>query len=284
MQSKKVLLQNFPLALENNNRKIVKASVSGFLAMLDRPEEYDKMALAERELWWYRALHELTYRAIRKAGFGQSPSILDAGCGTGGLLLYLRQHGLENLRGLDIAPKAVEWCRRRGLQVDQESLLLTAKLYPPDTLDIVTSLDTLYFFDQEQQAEVIAQFRTVLRPRGLLVLNLPALNAFRGIHDLAVGIRRRFTKADVDRLLPCEDWTVIECMFWPFLLSPGIYVQRFCQRLKLHKSTTWTVTSDVALPSPWLNKLFLCLTKYENRLLRHRPWGSSLFVTARKKA
>lgn len=61
--------------------------------MLDRHEEYDRMAECEQKLWWYRALHERTVEAIRQR-FGQQPlRILDAGCGTGGLMMYLREQG-----------------------------------------------------------------------------------------------------------------------------------------------------------------------------------------------
>ncbi|HXG06255.1 MAG TPA: class I SAM-dependent methyltransferase, partial [Nitrososphaera sp.] len=42
-------------------------------------------------------------------------SMLDAACGEGGLLLYLRQKGYENLDGFDLSPENVNLCHEVGL-------------------------------------------------------------------------------------------------------------------------------------------------------------------------
>src|SRR6478672_8830430 len=50
------------------------------------PAEYDRMDAAESSMWWYRALHRRLIAALADAG----GAVLDAGCGTGGLLAHLR--------------------------------------------------------------------------------------------------------------------------------------------------------------------------------------------------
>ncbi len=42
------------------------------------------------------------------------------------------------------------------------------------------------------------------------------------------------------------------------------------------------VLSDVKLPLLFLNKVFNKLTSWENRHIHRRPWGSSIFVVAKK--
>lgn len=44
--------------------------------------------------------------------------VLDLGVGDGALLLYMRQHKRIEAYGLDVSPKAVEYCRAQGLHVD----------------------------------------------------------------------------------------------------------------------------------------------------------------------
>ena len=56
------------------------------------PAEYDLMDAAEDGMWWYRALHAHVIATLAKApGLGPGCRVLDAGCGTGGLLMRLRQ-------------------------------------------------------------------------------------------------------------------------------------------------------------------------------------------------
>lgn len=252
--------------------------------MLDRPEEYAKMAKAEEALWWYRALHYLVLRAIRQYRPGQDIAILDAGCGTGGLLLFLRNCGYWNLKGFDRSSDAIEWCRRRDLDVRQGDLKDIAGLYAEKSTDVIVSNDTLYFFNEREQEDVVEQSWRVLKPGGLLILNLPALKAFRGIHDVSVGINVRFSKADTRRLMKKSLFEDVRKLYWPFLLSPMIYAVRLFQRIKMRVKQHYEIKSDVNLPLAPLNHIFLGLTLFENRVLPIKPFGSSLLLMGRRKA
>ena len=58
--------------------------------MLDRPEEYEKMAEAEGVHWWYRTLHQMILSTLREFAHAETEPIIDAGCGTGGLIQFLQ--------------------------------------------------------------------------------------------------------------------------------------------------------------------------------------------------
>lgn len=252
--------------------------------MLDRPEEYAKMFKAEETLWWYRSLYCLVLDAIRLYRPGRDIAILDAGCGTGGMLMFLRNCGYRNLKGFDRSGDAVEWCRRRDLDVRQEDLKDIAGLYAEKSTDVIVSNDTLYFFHEREQEDIVEQSWRVLKPGGLLILNLPALKAFRGIHDLSVGINFRFSKADTRRLMKESLFEDVRELYWPFLLSPMIYAVRLFQRIRMRRNRDYEITSDVDLPLGPLNHIFLGLTMFENRVLPMKPFGSSLLLTGRRKA
>jgi SAM-dependent methyltransferase len=65
--------------------------------------EYEKMYRFERDYWWYRGLHLLVRNAIQDHA-GGFRSLLDAGCGTGGLLRQLREeHPGAQLVGIDFS-------------------------------------------------------------------------------------------------------------------------------------------------------------------------------------
>ena len=76
--------------------------------MIGRSEEYAKMFELESQLWWYRHLHERTEAALQQQ-FGQrrDMQILDAGCGTGGMLDFLGQKGLRKSCGVLTAQRTL---------------------------------------------------------------------------------------------------------------------------------------------------------------------------------
>lgn len=63
--------------------------------MINRPNEYRLMAIVEDVHWWYRFLHMKCFEALTQNFSNSKIKILDAGCATGGLMGYLKNHGLN---------------------------------------------------------------------------------------------------------------------------------------------------------------------------------------------
>lgn len=209
---------------------------------------------------------------------------MDAGCGTGGLLSFLKQRGFQHLRGFDVSPHAVRICKNLGLTVEQQDMRYWHPNVEQEQADVIISNDTLYFLTQEEQDALMNIFWKVLTPGGLLIMNLPALSAFRGIHDISVGIHHRFSKEDVIRLLTQSHFERILLRYWPFFLSPVLYGIRLSQRVRLRCSPHCKIESDVHLPPSFMNRLLETLTRLEDAMQLPTPFGSSLFVVARKQA
>lgn len=257
--------------------------VSDASAVLNRPEEYRRMAQVETCLWWYRALHHLVAGALAKHGRGQDARIVDAGCGTGGLLMFLQARGYRNISGFDISPEAVAICGQRGLPVQSGDLLHLDQVVEPGIADVISSNDTLYFFTAAGRERILRLCCRALTPKGLLILNLPALRAFRGVHDLSVGIGHRFSGPEVRAMIAACGLSIVQMRYWPFFLSPIIYVNRLTQRVRLRYIRDLQVRSDIDhLPVP-LSRLLEIATRMENAILPWKPFGSSLFVVAQKK-
>lgn len=252
--------------------------------MLNQPQEYARMAEVEGTLWWYRALHELVADVIRGERDMPDNRILDAGCGTGGLMLFLQERGCRHVQGFDLSEHAVAACGANGLFVEKESLVNIARRYGAQVFDVIVSNDTLCYLEEAQQRAFLAGCFEVLKPGGILIMNLPALAAFRGIHDVSVGIGQRFACPAVRGLVRDSGLILIRETYWPFFASPIIYAVRLWQRLQINLRNTFIVRSDVSLPLPWVNSLLFHLARCENRWIRRKPWGSSLFIVARRQA
>jgi SAM-dependent methyltransferase len=250
--------------------------------MLENPIEYQRMNEAEHKLWWYKALHTFVLESIQKEFSRKDITIVDAGCGTGGLMSYLNRCSFQNISGFDISPHALSYCKAKGLNVFEGNLLNIAQYFQKDSVDVIISNDNLYFLSEAERAHVFLAMNSILRAGGVLILNLPAFNAFRGTHDLGVGIKKRFSKKDIHSLLKSKNMAVIELKYWPFILSPLIFFIRTFQRIKIKLFKIQNAVSDVELPNEFLNSLFYKITLSENRFKAKIPWGSSLFTVLKK--
>ena len=77
-------------------------------------DEYIKMAEVEDRMWYFRSLHRHVAREMAAENLPENAPVLDAGCGTGGLILRSRQNGTSlKWSGIDFMPLAIELARKR---------------------------------------------------------------------------------------------------------------------------------------------------------------------------
>lgn len=250
--------------------------------MIDNPREYEVMATVEKNHWWYQALHHQVLQALRTGLKSQQARILDAGCGTGGLLQALNQAGYLNVSGFDLSEHAVQWCNRRGLRARQGNLTELAALAGGQRFDAIISNDTLCYLSLTEQQRFVHSAFDCLNPGGLLVMNLPALAAFRGTHDRAVGLLERFHRTGVRQLVANSGFETITLRYWPFLLAPPIFLVRAWQRACEKRATIVNPKSDLKVHSGVLNALLYQLCRLESVALPATPFGSSLFCVLRR--
>ncbi len=80
--------------------------------MINNPAEYEKMALVEHTLWWYKVLHEKVLKTLLAHKIRKDTLIVDLGCGTGGLLQKLSEAGYQ-AQGIDISESAIDFCKKK---------------------------------------------------------------------------------------------------------------------------------------------------------------------------
>lgn len=249
--------------------------------MLNNPEEYDKMTNTESELWWYKILHEQVFNTLQKKSKAKNIAILDAACGTGGLMKRLIQQGFSNLQGFDVSPYAVSIAKEKtGKEINVLDLKKVDTIYTPNSFDAIICNDALYFVEENELPVVLEKFGNLLKEDGILIINLPAFQLFRGMHDVSVAINERWTYNRFKRVIHHSSLknARIQHTYWPFLLSPLILATRLLQRLQLKITPDTKVVSDVQLPPMVLNRIFYNLTKWEYYLPFSRWIGSSLFI------
>lgn len=252
--------------------------------MLINHEEYQAMFEAEETLWWYRILHEKVEKQIEQLGKGKDIAILDAGCGTGGLLQFLKNKGYTNLQGFDYSESAVFFARKRGFDVKHFSIDDITQHYKPQQFDVIVNNDVVYALEKEQIKRAFQSIPSLIKPNGIFITNNNAFSLFYGTHDIAVGGKHRFTLADFTPYFS-PTFQLEKYTYWSFFLSPLILLVRLAQQIqiKLGLVDTSKIESDVKIPSPWLNNFFYQLVKMEEKIFTKTPFGSSLFMCIRKK-
>lgn len=242
-------------------------------------EQYALMREFEDDFFWFVGIHELALSFLERFFVpGRSMKILDAGCGTGGLLQYLSRYG--EAFGIDVSEDALNFCRQRGLEnVRQADLSRWSP--PPMEYDIITCMDVLYHEAVVSDAELLMKFHTSLKPAGKVILNVPAFEALRRRHDERVETRKRYKKKDLESALRSAGFNVKVMTYRLPLLFPVLLMRKFTR----DQRGASRVEDIRALP-PALNRALLQMHRWENSWILKGgsfPFGSSLFAVAEKR-
>jgi len=245
------------------------------------PSAYAAMRAEEDTYWWYAGLRALVVAHARRALAGTPrPRVLDAGCGTGGAMRALAA-ALEEatLVGIDASPTAAAVTRERNVGgVVRASV--EALPFADAAFDLVTCLDVLYIRGVDDR-RALDECRRVLRPGGVVVVNVPAFEFLRGEHDAAVGTARRYTRSQVGALLGAAGFGTTALTYWNTTLLPAMAVWR---RVGRRRARADAPRSDVRrLPGP-LNRVLRGVIAIEVALARRvgLPLGGSVFAVGRR--
>lgn len=241
-------------------------------------DEYLKLAEVEDRMWYFRSLHAHAARALASAGLAADAAVLDAGCGTGGLILRARQWpGSYRWSAIDFMPLACQLARQRcGAGVDIREASITALPFAEASFDAVASVDVVCQVDNPQVA--ISEFFRVLRPGGTLVINVPAYRWMWSYHDDTVHTKHRYTRREVAGLLGAGGFSLRTLTHWNALPFPLVWAKR-----KVFHSAA--DTSDVKEYPKVLDAMFSGMMAVEHAWLRLGgtwAWGTSVFAVARK--
>jgi ubiquinone/menaquinone biosynthesis C-methylase UbiE len=253
-----------------------------------RAEDYADLYALEESFWWFAGMREITAALLDPVcPTGRERAILDAGCGTGGMLSWLARYagGGGRVTGIDLVQTALEFCRARGHRALARASA-TSLPFADATFDLVTSFDVLVQIPGEGADEVaLGEMRRVLRPGGVAFVRVAAYAWMRSGHDEALGTQRRYGLGEISAKVERAGFRVLRATYANGALLPVAAVRRLLlKRLGLAERG-----SDVKPLPPnlqWLNRALANVLRAEARLLRRPgakiPAGLSAICVAEK--
>lgn len=239
------------------------------------PIEYRLMDALETSFWWYRALHAVVTERVTHLALPASAKILDAGCGTGGMLAYLLKTLPQyQYTGLEWNEDAVAMAAAKtGLDIVRGSA--NAMPFSDNEFSTILSQDVLYHRNVDEK-NMLRECHRCLQSGGHLLLQVAAFQWMASAHDEHVHGARRYNAAQLRTLLTETGFDVIDVGYWNSLLFPLMMLQR----LTVGKNKS---NSDVAPPPPWMNQLFHRTLDSERRWHLRLPFGGSVWIHGRKR-
>ncbi|MEZ4650551.1 MAG: class I SAM-dependent methyltransferase [Candidatus Eisenbacteria bacterium] len=262
----------------------------------------------EDHFWWYKGLHRLVLERIADALPEEPRDILDAGCGTGGMLRKLAErYPAARIRGFDFSPHAVtfaaertvSWAARNAAHASMQAspTSATSPLRTPDiarasvsevpfpeaSFDLVVSLDVLYHAGVEDDVAAMDELRRVLHPGGTLLLNLPAFESLRSSHDRAIHTARRYSRRELSERLLRAGLEPFRVHYWNGFLFPALAAVRWLRRRDAREDAP-VAPSDVRPLPAQVNRTLETALAIERGWLRTAPlpFGLSVLALARR--
>ena len=179
--------------------------------------------------------------------------------------------------GVDLSADAVAFCHKRGL-FNVTRADVSALPFSDASFDAVICLSVLYHQWVTDPGTTLRELRRVLRPGGLLLVNLPAYEFLHSAHDDAVFTARRFTMSNVRQLLLAGGFDIRRLTYWTTLLFPVAVVARTFGGSRTGRDF------DAEAPARLKNATLGAIMSLELSMLRwvSLPFGVALFAMAEK--
>lgn len=242
------------------------------------PAEYARMHALEDWYWWFVARRAAAGQFIRDHAPQERPlKILDAGCGTGGMLDVYRSWPDAEATGIDLSPEALRFSRERG----HDRLVgadLTRLPFRSNVFDVVSALDVIEHVPDDRAA--VDEINRVLRPGGILVASVPAYQFLWGPHDEALHHQRRYQSRQFMELLNSSGLHVDKQTYLLTALFPLAAAARMATRNRKYDSSTAALPKVHSL----VNNALIGVQAAELAIARRAslPFGLSLLSVARK--
>ena len=235
----------------------------------------DEYAAAAEDHWWFAARRRILASVVAPLLAGGPPRLmLDAGTGSGGMAPLLDRYG--TLVGVDASRHLLGLARPRLPRLAAASL--AGLPFRSEVFDAVFACDVIEHVADERAA--LGELHRVVKPDGRLVLTVPAFQFLWGEHDEINHHYRRYSRAQLARVLDATGWRVERLSYFNTLLFLPIAGIRLATGQRRRAEAP---RSDLGWQVPqFVNTALETLFASERHVMRYLdlPFGVSLLAVA----
>jgi ubiquinone/menaquinone biosynthesis C-methylase UbiE len=234
----------------------------------------------ERTHFWFVGRRRIFFELLDRELAGRTDAtILDVGCGAGGMLEPLSRYG--DVTGVDMQQELVDFCHERGFPnvVLGDAYELPA---PDGSIDLLTLFDTIEHIPDD--ARVLREVRRVLKPGALVFISGPAYQFLYANNDRVAHHQRRYTAPLLRARLLAAGLRPTQVTYFNTLLFPAILPAVLAKKAVERISDPGDRTNLSHTMNPTLNRALAATMSSERHLLRRTsfPFGHSIIAIARR--
>ena len=185
------------------------------------------LAAAEARHFWFDARNRLILAAIRRH-FPRARSLLDLGCGTGGVLAAIDRERTDlDLCAADVLLAGIELAKRR---VPRASFVqLDVRQLPYDReFDVIGVFDVLEHLDDDEA--VLREMHRATKPGGGVIITVPQHPSLWSAVDEFSRHRRRYTRAGLVQTVRRAGFIVERVTSFMTFALPALMLSRMRKR------------------------------------------------------
>ena len=169
----------------------------------------------------------------------QSANILDIGCGSGSISLFLASKGKNQVLGIDISDKAIQASTSSAIRLSLKNIKFKKMDFLKDTLkdnyDIILCFEVIEHLEKDKFA--LKRIFELLKPKGILILSTPSLNAplhrigYAKAFDRKVGHLRRYNSIQLIELFKEIGYEIVTIKKTEGILRNFLYLNNYAGKL-----------------------------------------------------
>jgi SAM-dependent methyltransferase len=239
---------------------------------------FNRVDKAEREHFWFQGRLALIEHVLGRF-FPRAETFLDVGSGTGHVVAGLRRQR-PSMR-VTAAEAFIDGLRLTAQRATEVELIQTDALHLPydAEFDVVGAFDVIEHIADDGAA--MREMVRAVRPDGGLILTVPQHRFLWSPFDDYVRHHRRYSRAEMLRLLEGAGCEVVYATSFVSLLLPAMFLARMVRRARPDDPLSEFHVSG------WMNRVGRSVLTTERWLIRRGvsfPAGGSLLVIAKRRS
>lgn len=176
-------------------------------------------------------------------------NILDLGSGLGHSLYAFKKLGYKNVTGIEISSDCARFCKEKGFEVEEKSILDFLK-NPAEKFHVIYGCDVIEHFHKQEATKLVSMAKNSLKNHGLLILILPNANNLSNFRLRYMDTTHEvfYTPESISQLLSCGGFEICKIVGLPHFTPNDMRKRRM-----LFKSFVGLPTHEF---SKFLHKMF----------------------------